>query len=111
VQVDTQLRSGSVAFPRIEVLASPARYAAVGAEARSAERTAVERKSVLDMVQLMLSDQLAVVDRDRGGVRVVYKKFEIRFKVELCSAEARPFRHLPPSSELSNCPASSSIQS
>jgi hypothetical protein len=69
--MDVQLRSGSVAFPRIEVLARPARQATVGAEARRAERTAVERKSVVDIVELIWCGQLVVVDVDavsKGGI-------------------------------------------
>lgn len=46
-------RSGSVAFPRTKVVpANPARDAALGAEARSAERRAVVRRSVEFMVAI-----------------------------------------------------------
>jgi hypothetical protein len=48
-----QGRSGSVAFPRTKVVpASPARVLALGTAARSAERTAVVRRSVEFMIAI-----------------------------------------------------------
>jgi hypothetical protein len=50
---DAHGRSGSVAFPRTKVVAAkPARMLDVGAAARSAERTAVVRRTVEFMVAI-----------------------------------------------------------
>lgn len=99
---DVQLRSGSVAFPRIEVLARLARYAAVGAEARRAERTAVERKSVVDMVQLVWRGQVVVGDAD--AVSRVSRMSRVVRVVGWSSARVRPAHFVI-------LPAASSVQS
>lgn len=50
---DIHARSGRVAFPRTKVVAAkPARMFDVGAAARSAERTAVVRRSVEFMIAI-----------------------------------------------------------